>query len=404
MRKNILSVLAATLTFITPITQVWAQQIPTTTIQRVSADIISIHGADPALTYTLQFTTDLNSNWVNIATIPGSMPTYTNVNPPGLQGFYHVRCIPGVFVTLDSASPLPGLIQISTAAQTQNVPLLVVDVKPVMATGSFENITYDVHSTRVSPSSLFTQFSLKVGGSSFGAQSVTQVSSNEVLVNFSNFGLVTLPNNTLVPMTLFATVQQDTAGSLDGATVIASLVTSDVTGAGNPIVLDQNYNNLPVNVTTIAGSTLTFSGQQVLLSNTSSSVGSAIVSNNTVVGYNVSYTFAITAGNQTAYVSADPSIFLSTSTSSGTVLQLSPSGISANPGQVSGDLNVNTTSGYYVIPAGTSRQFTLSGTASIPSGIGLHNANITAIHYGTTTSALSSQTIDYNLTALTLNF
>lgn len=409
MKKLLLTVFTAVLGF-TATLSAPAQTVPTlnTPVIALKRYVTNSFVGDLNATYIVQWQPALGSSWTDLgpATLVGGTFYHTHIVDASLpNGFYRLKCVEGIFVGLDPISPLAGLIQISTTSQTQNVPLGVFDIRPYVTEGSIESISFIVDTTRVPVTSLFSQFSLKIGASMFGAQQIDQVSSTEAVVTFKDFGQVALPLGTYVPMTFFVNVQQDTGNALDGATATVTLNTQGTyKGAtNNPVVLDPGYNEMPVNSATIAGSTLTFSGSQLFISNESASLGSSIIQGNSVVGYNVSLTFTATAGNQTAYLSSNPTTLLNFTVPAGVTLTVPPSGVNPNPGQVSGDLNVTSANGYYVIPAGTSRQFTINGSVSFAAsgGPSFRVVRVTELHFGDTTGALTGHLINYDLEGLT---
>ena len=83
-----------------------------------------------------------------------------------------------------------------------------------------------------------------------------------------------------------------------------------------------------------------------------------------------------------------------TSTNASTTL----TNVTLNPSELSGD----SSSSYYVIPAGGSRTFTWTGTIKndAPSGVVLRTFAITTVYYDTDTTGLNSNSINYNLGAL----
>lgn len=321
-----------------------------------------------------------------------------------------------VVITVDSASPLAGLIQISTGGQTQNVPLAVYDIKAQNAPANLRSLSFTVYTTGngKTPADLFTQYNLKIGSQTFGANSITtnstvngQASST---VTFTNFGSVALAADTYVPVTLLANIQQNTNNTLDGVIASTTLVASGTVGGttNNPVVEDQSFSALAVNAGTFISSNLTFSGSSAVLSGLTATVGSSISSSvggvAVTTGYNVSFGFTVTAGNNTLFLSANPAVALSTtSTGFGSTASssLPLSGVITTPGSLSGDSAVTTAAGYYVVPAGSSRQFTFSGSMNNTNGAqSFKTFSITAVNYGTTTSSLSSGSINYNLQPL----
>jgi len=327
-----------------------------------------------------------------------------------------------VVVTVNGSSPLAGLVQISTGSQTNNVPLAIYDIKSQSVGGNLRALTFVVSTTGgKTPEQMFQQYNLKIDN---GNGNVVTVGANSVTPNtavngqatstiiFTNFGSIPLVADSYAHLTLMANVQQDTNNALDG--VIASTTLSATGSAGgttnNPAVEDQSYSQLAVNSGTFISSNLTFSGSSATLSNLSAVPGNSITcaSGSTTVncGVNMTFSFTLTAGNSTLFLSADPSKALSTSTtgltpSASATSSLQIGGVTANPSQISGDTNITASNGYYVVPAGTSRQFTFVGAMTGNAGGNtLRTFSITAVNYGTTTTSLVAGTINYNLQSL----
>jgi peptidoglycan hydrolase-like protein with peptidoglycan-binding domain len=310
-----------------------------------------------------------------------------------------------VVVTVDGSSPLAGLVQMSTGGQTNDVPLAIYDIKSQNAPGQLQKIIFTVntHGTAKTPSDLFSQYNLKVNGTTYGAQDVS-VSGQTATVTFSNFGNITLPADQYVPVSLTANVQQDTNNALDGTMATTSLVVNST----NLQVVDQSFKQLSLNTGTFLSSELTFSASSATVSNLVASLGSAIVKNNTTTGYGVNFGFTMTAGNNTLYIAANPAVALATSSSgfgADASSTLPFAGVNANPSNLSGDSsNPPAIDGYYVIPAGQSRAFTYAGSVDNTNGVsGLKSFSITSINYGTSTTALTGGTINYNLGTLKVN-
>ena len=205
-------------------------------------------------------------------------------------------------------------------------------------------------------------------------------------------------------------VKQDTSGTTITGYIASTTMVSAGTAGGTaniPKVEDASYSALDVNENTVTSSDLTFSSSSAVLSGLSATVGDSIVVSDTTIGKGVTFAFTLTAGNNTLYISADPNIALSTSSSgfgdsaSTTVPQ---TGVIANPGTISGDTNITLTGGYYVIPAGSSRSFTYNGSMINRNGTtGNKTYSITAVRYGTASSALTANSINYNITALKIS-
>jgi hypothetical protein len=324
-----------------------------------------------------------------------------------------------IVLTVDSSSPLQGLVQISTGGQTQNVPLAVYDIKSQNAPSTLRSLTLIVSTSGSAKAvaDLFSNIQIKAGGLTYSANTITVTGSTPAntsssTVAFTNLA-IPLPADTYVPITVMANVSQDTNNVLDG---IMASTTWSVTGtaggtSNNPDVEDASYNTLAVNASTFISSNLTFSGSSAQLSNLSAVLGSPITGSvggvSQTVGYNMTFSFTITAGNNTLFIAADPNTVFSTTTGGGTQLSSLPfTGVTANPSNLSGDsANPPAQSGYYVVPAGSSRQFTYAGSMASTTGStqSLKTFNVTAVKYGTTTTVLNGGIINYNLGTLKVN-
>ncbi|HTK33417.1 MAG TPA: peptidoglycan-binding domain-containing protein [Candidatus Paceibacterota bacterium] len=303
-----------------------------------------------------------------------------------------------VVVTVDGSSPLSKLVQISTGGQTTDVPLAVYDVKVQNAPANLRSISFIVNTTgSKTPEQLFAQYKIKIGTQTFGANSITAstdahaTNTASSTVTFTNFGAINLPADQYVPVTLYATVQQDTNNTLDGVVASTTLV---VTGAANgttnnPSVEDASYSTLDVNDGIFVSNNLTFTASSATIGN---ETASAVAVGQNATTYNTVFSFTVTAGNNTLYISANPLTLLSTSTT-GTIRSYLTT-VQANPDSLAGD----TANVEYVVPAGQSRQFTISGTATGSSG-NSGVSKITAVKYGLS-SGVADKTINYGLGGL----
>jgi peptidoglycan hydrolase-like protein with peptidoglycan-binding domain len=356
---------------------------------------------------------------VGLATNTGGVNDANCSNATACRTFDYLGSGAGsVVVTVDGSSPLAGLVQLSTGGQTTGVPLAVYDIKSQNAPSVLRAITFVVatRGTGKTPSDLFAQYNLKINDQVIGANSVSApvaagANSYVSTVVFTNFGSINLAADTYMPVTLQANIQSDTNNALDGTIASTSLTVSGTVGANgnNPDVEDQSYSTLGVNQGIFISSDLTFSGSSATLSNLVATLGSPITSNVASVaittGYNVTFGFTLTAGNSTLYLSSNTNTALGTTSTgfAGNTASLPLSGATANPGNLAGDTAVTTTAGYYVIPAGSSRQFTFQGSMKDSGNGTFHTFSINAVNYGTTTTALTGGTINYNLQPLKIS-
>jgi hypothetical protein len=315
--------------------------------------------------------------------------------------FQYKRAVGQVIATLDASSPLANLIPISSAAQTHNVLLGRFDVKVQNISGFFRNLQLYIHTENASFDALFSDVKIAVNGHTYSQDgSVSKDSAYDAWSLFSNMNEV-LPADQVIPVSVYGDIKQDVNHILSGAKATVSLVTSTSTTSGglnNPEVEDGAYEPIAVIPTTLTASTLTFSSSSATLSGLSATLGSTVVVNNTTVAQRVTFTVTVEAGADTLYVSANPALALNW-TATGLPAQSSTSvnEMTPYPGSISGDSNGN----YYVVPAGSSRVFTFTGIIDNIGGThGTKTMSITAVKYGTSSSAPTANTINYRLEAL----
>ncbi len=319
-----------------------------------------------------------------------------------------------VVVTLNGSSPLQGLVQVSQAAQTDNVLLAKYDIKSQNIAATLRSLKLQVRTSGTAVGTLFGEVKININGHTYSADSYTNginttdtSTSASTTATFTNMNEV-LPADQYVTLSVYGKVNQDTNGTtLTGAIASTTFVAAGTAGStsSNPSVEDASYSSLAVNSTVVSSSDLTFSSSSATLSGLSATAGASIVVNNTTVAQAVTFSFTMTAGNNTLYVSADPAIVLASTSSglasNGASTTIAIGGVTANPGTISGDTAVTTSAGYYVIPAGSSRSFSYTGTIDNTNGThGSKTWSITGIRYGTSSTALTANTINYNLNAL----
>jgi hypothetical protein len=217
-----------------------------------------------------------------------------------------------------------------------------------------------------------------------------------------------LPADQYVTLSIYGKVNQDTNGTtLTGAIASTTLTAAGAAGGttNNPSVEDASYSALAVNTTTVSSSDLTFSSSSAVLSGYAAVLGAPVVVNNTTQAIPATFTFTLTAGNNTLYISKLPGLALSTTTTGYTVgsagaTTTSLTDVTPNPSNITGDVTTGA-SPYYVVPAGSSRTFSYNGTISYAGDTPkLRTFAITAVKYGTSSSNLTANTITYNLGTL----
>ena len=310
----------------------------------------------------------------------------------------------GIVASLDPTSPVASTVQISTSAQTNNVPLAVFDVKSQGSPSTLQALNININTVGSSVQNLFSNIQIKASGLTYSARSISSTGP----VRFNNM-TIPLPANTYVPITVYATVAQDANNYLDGSNATVSLLTAEIQA------VDSNYNLVPVtNNEGVAGSAITFSSTGVQVSNTSAVLGNPTVeTNGTIDSYPVTFTFTMTAGNNPVYLSnavTAPCPSGQTCISPVALVFGGTNGLvpifSSVTAPVS-SLFSGDGSNYFMITPGGSRSFVFSGIVTNPrSNNGVYTAQVVSINYGTNTSNLQSNGITSGLQNLqvTANF
>ena len=262
--------------------------------------------------------TDRASGAINVVqaqvrSVDGTGVTDTETTTSGRSFSYQGSGIGQLVVTTDSASPATSLVQISTAAQTQSVVLAIYDVKSQNQAGTLRSLTIgiDTSSSTVDSNigSLFSTVQIKAAGLTYSASTLGTTT------RFTDLA-IPLPADTYVPITVYATVAQDTNNFLDG--VAASTTFAAVGTAGgasnNPSVEDQTYTTLAVNAANFTSNALTFTASSLVAASPSISFGNKTVTNAGTTTQSFSLVANLTAGNSPIYVSKDINVALSTTT------------------------------------------------------------------------------------------
>ncbi len=302
-----------------------------------------------------------------------------------------------VVTTVDPASPLQRLVNISTSAETDNVVLGIFDLKSQNVNSTLRALKLHVNTSGASISTIFNDIKIKAGSLIYSAYTIPGegTSGDSAFVNLN----IPLPADQYIPVTIIGKVAKDTYGNITGSSATVSLVSNST----NLQVEDGSYNTVPVVSSTLMSSATSFSSNSALVSNTSATLGSPITSNNTTSGYGMTMSFVLTAGDSTLYLAANPgTALLTTSTGYATAVTTSAnlSDVTANPGSIAGDTAANNSTGYYVIPAGSSRQFTYAGAVRASAASTLVTFKIVGIRYGVSPAYLTGSKITNNLDAL----
>ncbi len=306
-------------------------------------------------------------------------------------------------MTLNDQSLPNILIPISISGKTDNVVMGVANFKSQNKDGILRKVSLYVQTNGITPSSLFDDIRIQSGTYSYSASSIGNGNGYAELTVIDNMN-IPLPKNTNVPIAIVARIKQNTSNTLDGSMSSTTLVGSGTAGgtSNNPVVEDANYNTIDINDANLATSDITFSESDANLFSQApiAVVGTAnqgsIGGVSGTVSKDVSFTYTLTAGDNTLYVAAAPTTALATtSTGYGSAANASSTltAVTATPSEVAGDSSGT----YFVVPAGGSRTFKWSGTMQYdqPRGSVLRTFSITGIKYGTSSGNLGADTVVY---------
>ena len=290
-------------------------------------------------------------------------------------------------------SPAKKYVTTSTAV-TPDVVLGVYRLKAVNNSAEVASLMILVKSsTGVATSTLLSNLRLvDSDGTVYGASSLNAATT------FTNMK-IKLAKDTWTDLTLKADIAA--SQSLSAST---TLVASSVAG------MDTNYNTLTLtNASNVTANDVVFSTGNLELIGPSAVLGSDVssfmcnASSTCVSAKNVTYTFTLkNNSNINLYASSTLAQLVATSSTGSfggaTISSSTMQSLSVSPSTVSGD--DTTTIKHYVIPAGSSRTFTLTGLIGRQAGTAsaYSELKITGINFGGTTIATSA--IDFGLEAL----
>lgn len=283
----------------------------------------------------------------------------------------------------NSNTPAARIVQTSTSGEINGVTLGVFDFKAENQSSTLNTLTFalNANSNQEAFGTVFKRLYIEAGGSTYNVDSVA---SSSVFSNLT----IDLPKDEWKTVTLKADVA-DADDFTNGYVASSSMVVNNT----NIVGIDANYTT----VTATGGNTIASNNVTLLQSGASLSGLTKLVSNNPgangVKGATstMSFTFTVNnTGSNDIYVSKTPATFVATSTTAVTGgLTLITSGTTYSTDGTA----------YYVIPSGTSRQFTLSGTYGNAgaAAAGIKTFSITSVYFDDDTSGLQEFSINYGL-------
>jgi len=283
----------------------------------------------------------------------------------------------------NSNTPAARIVQTSTSGETNGVTLGVFDFKAENQSSTLNTLTFalNANSNQEAFGTVFKRLYIEAGGSTYNVDSVA---SSSVFSNLT----IDLPKDEWKTVTLKADIA-DADDFTNGYVASSSMVVNNT----NIVGIDANYTA----VTATGGNTIASNNVTLLQSGASLSGLTKSVTNlpgaNGVAGATstMSFTFTVNnTGSNDIYVSKTPSTFVGTSTTAVTGgLTLITSGTTYSTDGTA----------YYVIPSGTSRQFTLSGTYGNDgaAAAGIKTFSITRVYFDDDTTGLQEFSINYGL-------
>ena len=230
-----------------------------------------------------------------IRAVDGTGVTDTQTITSNRSFSYQSTNVGQLVVISDNASPAAAVVQVSTVAQTQNVILAIYDVKSQNQASTLQGLTLGltISSTSLPVGSLFSNVQIKVGGLTYSASSLS--TSSAVFTNLS----IPLAADVYTPITVSATLAQNTNSLYDGVTVSTTLTPTTLS------VIDSTFNSVsPASSVALNSSTLSFTSSGVTVGSLSKVVGTPVKVASSATTLAFSFTYSLTAGNNPIYVSA----------------------------------------------------------------------------------------------------
>jgi len=300
-----------------------------------------------------------------------------------------------IYTRVSPNTPDKRIVTTSVSQVTPDVVLGVYSLKSQNQNSTINSLSFNINnSTNAATSSIFQNVRLKVGGQVYGANSLSAGASTFTNLNF------TLAQDQWTDVSVVA----DVLSNISGVSASSTLVAAGIVG------VDGNYNTVTVsNASNATANDVQLQTSGISVSNLSASysltTGGA---NGNTTGAAVTFAFTVTnTGNSDVYVSKVPGVALATSTTGSAGSPATASStityVTSNPGTMASDTGTAPTSGAFVIPAGSSRTLTYSGSLNNINGTaGIRVFKITSINFGTSAGTPTGSSVSFNLDPLTV--
>jgi hypothetical protein len=315
---------------------------------------------NPGATYDVEYSTSLapDAVWTHLETVVANESGGVKVfdNPHGSNRFYRSLLLDLTPRITLRTSPI-FLSNSSQISRTNPTRILIgaFDIKVSHANGTMHQIDFDLHGT-TGLTNLFSEVMLVVGNVEYpGSQSAVFDNQVDGYVLFSNMNIALL-DETWVTLKVYGTIKPDTFGWIDGSKVSVSVRTGDwPDGVNNPDVDDASNKSINVASNIISGNTTTLLSGAAYIASGSTTVGAAVIVNNEVASYPITFQFTIGALSQEVYIARPLANAISVQVEPDATF--TPAVGTASPESFPGDSETE-----FVIPAGGSRTFTFTGT------------------------------------------
>ncbi len=302
-----------------------------------------------------------------------------------------------IVVTLNPLSPLKKVVQTSTSGETKDVLLGVYDLKSENRPSTLKTLKVGLNISAGSLTTIFSDIKIDAGnGLVYSADSVAATST------FSTLS-IPLPQDQRVSVRVLGTVA-DADNFTDGISASSTVWGVAISGSvGSVTAEDANFDTATVSGGKVVSSDAIFmqSGAQIsggtFFINEPGTNSSGRLSDTLFGG-----TFTVSAGDKTSlYISRTPATAFATSTNS-TLAAASSTMTSFVP---SGDTLPQDTSTFYVIPAGSSRAFTIGGSLNNKNGtLTTKTTGVTTVYFTDDTGSAQKFNINFGLEGLNSNF
>ena len=299
-----------------------------------------------------------------------------------------------IYTRVSPNTPDKRIVTTSVSQVTPDVVLGVYSLKSQNQNSTINSLSFNINnSTNAATSSIFQNVRLKVGGQVYGANSLSAGASTFTNLNF------TLAQDQWTDVSVIA----DVLSNISGVSASSTLVKAGIVG------VDSNYNTVTVsNASNATANDVQLQTSGISVSNLSASYTLGGAGANGDAGASVTFAFTVTnTGNSDVYVSKVPGVALATSTTGSAGSPVTASStityVTSNPGTMASDTGTAPTSGAFVIPAGSSRTLTYSGSLNNINGTaGIRVFKITSINFGTSAGTPTGSSVSFNLEPLTV--